>query len=125
MRQLWLYSFKAFLAAAHAAGRARQADALGVRVQVDVDFPAVMERVRAIRDRFNQGVRRRLHGAGVHVICAEASFTGERTVTGEDVTVQAPLIVHIHPAYAEALPSLARLLVENDTPICPTLYANL
>lgn len=33
--------------------------------------------------------------------------------------------VHIHPAYAEALPSLARLLVENDTPICPTPYASL
>jgi dihydrolipoamide dehydrogenase len=84
---------KAFLAAAHAAGRARQAKDLGVNVQVDVDFPAVMERVRSIRDRWNQGVKKRLHGAGVKVVCAEASFTGERTVTGGDVTVQAPLVV--------------------------------
>lgn len=84
---------KAFLAAAHAAGRARQADALGIHAQVEVDFPAVMERVRAIRDRWNQGVHRSLHGAGVKVVCAEASFTGERTVTGGDVTVQAPLVV--------------------------------
>jgi dihydrolipoamide dehydrogenase len=84
---------KAFLAAAHAAGRARQAKDLGVNVQVEVDFPAVMERVRSIRDQWNQGVKKRLHEAGVKVVCTEAFFTGERTVTGSDVTVQAPLVV--------------------------------
>ncbi|BAY50009.1 FAD-dependent pyridine nucleotide-disulfide oxidoreductase (plasmid) [Scytonema sp. HK-05] len=62
---------KAFLAAAHAAGRARQAQELGVHAQVEVDFPAVMERVRSIRDRFNQGVHTRLHDVGVRVVCAE------------------------------------------------------
>jgi dihydrolipoamide dehydrogenase len=84
---------KAFLAAAHAVGRARQANRLGIHVQVEVDFPAVMERVRGIRDSFNQGVTRRLENAGVKVVCAEASFSGERTVTGGEVTVQAPLVV--------------------------------
>ncbi len=84
---------KAFLAAAHAAGRARKANNLGIRVQVEVDFPAVMERVRGIRHRFNQGVKRRLEGGNVKVVCAEASFTGDRTVTGGEVTVQAPLVV--------------------------------
>ncbi len=84
---------KAFLAAAHAAGRSRQANKLGIHTQVDVDFSAVMTRVRGIRDRFNQGAHRRLEGAGVRVVCAEASFSGERTVTGGDVTVQAPLVV--------------------------------
>lgn len=84
---------KAFLAAAHAAGRARKADKLGIHVQVEVDFPAVMDRVRGIRNSFNQGVTRRLVDAGVKVVCAEASFTGERTVTGGEVTVQAPLVV--------------------------------
>lgn len=84
---------KAFLAAAHAAGRARQAANLGVRVQVEVDFPAVMERVRGIRNSFNQGVRRRLEGAGVKVVCAEASFTGERTIAAGEMTVQAPIVV--------------------------------
>ncbi|OUL20640.1 FAD-dependent oxidoreductase [Nostoc sp. 106C] len=84
---------KAFLAAAHAAGRARQAKNLGVHAQVEVDFPTVIERVRSVRDRFNQGVKRRLDEAGVKVVCAEASFTGERTVTGGDLTVQAPLVV--------------------------------
>lgn len=84
---------KAFLAAAHAAGRARQAKKLGIQMEVKVDFPAVMERVRGIRDSFNQGIRKRLETAGVKVICAEASFVGERTVRGGDVTVQAPIVI--------------------------------
>lgn len=84
---------KAFLAAAHAAGRARQAKELGIHAHIEVDFPAVMQRVQQIRSRFNNGVRNRLHGAGVKVVCAEASFIGERTVTGGDVTIQAPIIV--------------------------------
>ncbi len=84
---------KAFLAAAHAAGRARQGKKLGIHTQVEVDFPAVMERVRGIRSSFNQGIRKRLETAGVKVICAEASFVGERTVKGGDVTFQAPLVI--------------------------------
>lgn len=84
---------KAFLAAAHAAGRARQAKKLGIHAEVEVDFPAVMERVRGIRSDFNQGIGKRLETAGVKVICAEASFVGERTVKGGDVTVQAPLVI--------------------------------
>lgn len=78
---------KAFLAAAHAAGRARQAEKLGIHTQVDVDFPAVMQRVRSIRDSFNQGVGKRLQDAGVKIVFESASFTGERTVTGGEVTV--------------------------------------
>ena len=84
---------KAFLAAAHAAGRARQAQNLGIHIQVEVDFPAVMERVRGIRDRFNQGIKRRLESAGVKIVCAEASFVDQTTVTGGGSTVQAPIIV--------------------------------
>lgn len=33
--------------------------------------------------------------------------------------------VHIHPTYGEALPSLARLLIEDEMPLCPNLYPNL
>lgn len=84
---------KAFLAAAHNAGRARQAKKLGVHAQVEVDFSAVMERVQGIRSQFNQGVKRRLDSAGVKVVCAEAAFTGERTVTAGDVSVQAPIVL--------------------------------
>jgi dihydrolipoamide dehydrogenase len=84
---------KAFLAAAHAAGRARQAAKLGVHAQIEVDFPAVMRRVRSIREQFNQGTKRRLESAGVNIVCAEASFLDHHTVTGGDVTVEAPIIV--------------------------------
>ncbi|QHG20533.1 FAD-dependent oxidoreductase [Nostoc sp. ATCC 53789] len=84
---------KAFLASAHAAGRAGQAAKLGIHAQVEVDFSAVMERVRSIRSQFNQGVKRRLDSAGVRVVCAEAAFTGERIVSGGGMTVQAPIIV--------------------------------
>ncbi|MBD2103924.1 NAD(P)/FAD-dependent oxidoreductase [Leptolyngbya sp. FACHB-261] len=99
---------KAFLAAAHAAGRARQAKKLGIHNTVEVDFPAVMERVRGIRDRFNQGARKRLDGAGVKVVCAEASFIGERTVKGGDVTVQSPLVV-INTGTSSLIPDIPGL----------------
>lgn len=99
---------KAFLAAAHAAGRARQADKLGIHAQVEVDFPAVMERVRGIRDSFSQGVKRRLESANVKVVCAEASFAGDRTVTGGDTTVQAPLVV-INTGTSSLIPKISGL----------------
>ena len=99
---------KAFLAAAHAAGRARQAKKLGIHAEVEVDFPAVMERVRGIRSDFNQGIRNRLETAGVKVICAEASFVGERTVKGGDVTVQAPLVI-INTGTSSLIPEIPGL----------------
>jgi pyruvate/2-oxoglutarate dehydrogenase complex dihydrolipoamide dehydrogenase (E3) component len=103
---------KAFLAAAHAAGRARLAAKLGVHAQVEVDFPAVMERVRGIRDQFNQGTKWRLKSAGVNVVCAEASFTDHHTVTGGDVTVEAPIVV-INTGTSSLIPDIPGLA---DTP---------
>jgi pyruvate/2-oxoglutarate dehydrogenase complex dihydrolipoamide dehydrogenase (E3) component len=99
---------KAFLAAAHGAGRARQAAKLGIHAQIEVDFSAVMERVRSIRSQFNQGVKRRLESAGVKVVCAEATFTGERTVTGGGVTVQAPIVL-INTGTSSTLPDFPGL----------------
>jgi dihydrolipoamide dehydrogenase len=99
---------KAFLAAAHAAGRARQGKKLGIHTQVEVDFPAVMERVRGIRSSFNQGVYKRLDGAGVKIICAEASFVGERTVKGGDSTIQAPLVI-INTGTSSLIPDIPGL----------------
>ncbi|MBD1866051.1 FAD-dependent oxidoreductase [Cyanobacteria bacterium FACHB-471] len=103
---------KAFLAAAHNAGRARLAKKLGVHAQVEVDFPAVMERVRGIRHQFNQGTKRRLESAGVQVVCAEASFTDYHTVTAGDVTVEAPLMV-INTGTSSLIPNIPGLA---DTP---------
>lgn len=103
---------KAFLAAAHAAGRARLAAKLGVHAQVDVDFPAVMERVRGIRHQFNQGTQQRLADANVQVVCADAAFSGPHTVTGGDLTVEAPLIV-INTGTSSLVPDIPGLA---DTP---------
>jgi pyruvate/2-oxoglutarate dehydrogenase complex dihydrolipoamide dehydrogenase (E3) component len=99
---------KAFLAAAHAAGRARQAQQLGIHAQITVDFAAVMERVRGIRSEFHQGIERRLADAGVKVVCAQAAFTGDRTVSGGDLTVQAPLVV-INTGTSSILPDIPGL----------------
>ncbi|MDX1687103.1 MAG: FAD-dependent oxidoreductase [Candidatus Promineifilaceae bacterium] len=84
---------KAFLASAHAAARARNAAGLGVQAQVDVDFPAVMERVCQIVQSSSDGVEEGLEQADVRTVHAEAAFTDKRTVTGGEVTVQAPLVV--------------------------------
>ncbi|MFS0518244.1 dihydrolipoyl dehydrogenase family protein [Nostoc sp. UIC 10607] len=100
---------KAFLAAAHTAGRSRQGKKLGIHTEIEVDFPAVMERVRGIRSSFNQGIRKRLETAGVKVICAEASFVGERTVKGGDVTIQAPLVI-INTGTSSLIPDIPGLV---------------
>lgn len=99
---------KAFLAAAHAVGRSRQAQKLGIHTEVAVDFPAVMERVRGIRHQFNQGVQKRLESAKVKVICAEAAFVGERTVSGGDITVQAATVI-INTGTSSLIPDLPGL----------------
>ncbi len=99
---------KAFLAAAHAAGRARQAEKLGIHAQVTVDFPAVMQRVRSIRDSFHQGVRTRLESAGVRIVCAEASFTAPRSVRGGDLEVQAPIVI-INTGTSALIPNISGL----------------
>jgi pyruvate/2-oxoglutarate dehydrogenase complex dihydrolipoamide dehydrogenase (E3) component len=96
---------KAFLAAAHNAGRARRAAKLGVHANVSVDFAAVMERTRGVRDAFMRAVARRLEKAGVQVVHAQAAFAGERTVSGGDQTFSAPLIV-IDTGTTAAIPSI-------------------
>ncbi|HTV72348.1 MAG TPA: FAD-dependent oxidoreductase [Candidatus Acidoferrales bacterium] len=84
---------KALLAAAHNAGRARRAARIGIHCDVRVDQPAVFERVRAIRERWSAGTRRRLVDAGVELVHASAAFVGERTVQGGQVVVRAPRVV--------------------------------
>jgi dihydrolipoamide dehydrogenase len=84
---------KAFLAAAHNAGRARRAARMGVKADVVVDFAAVMDRTRRIRDQFNGSMEKYVADAGIHLVRAEASFTGTRTVIGGGSTFQAPIIV--------------------------------
>lgn len=103
---------KAFLASAHAAGRARHAHSLGIHAQIEVDFSAVMDRVRSIRDSFNEGIGKRLDHDKIKVIRAEASFVGERTVQGGGHTFQAPFVL-IDTGSRAAIPDLPGL---KDTP---------
>lgn len=84
---------KAFLASAHAVGHTRSLPELGVQIQVKVDFPAVMERVRRLIDSFNDGVEQRLGKAGVTLVRAEATFSAERTIRANGQSFQAPLVV--------------------------------
>ena len=84
---------KTFLAAAHAAGRARAAADLGVRVTVDVDFPAIMRRVRKTRDSWSEGAIKRIIDAPATLIMAEGSFTADGGVQGGGEELSAPLVV--------------------------------
>jgi pyruvate/2-oxoglutarate dehydrogenase complex dihydrolipoamide dehydrogenase (E3) component len=99
---------KAFLAAAHAAGRARRARSLGVRASVELDFSAAMERARGIVRSFREGTARRLEQHGVEVVHAEASFAGERVVRGGGVEITAPLVV-INTGTSAQIPKIAGL----------------
>ena len=99
---------KAFLAAAHSAGRARRAAPIGVRAQVEVDFPFVMERVRSIVRKFREGTERRLAESGVEVIHSEATFSGYRIVRAAGQEFTAPLIV-INTGTTAAIPAVPGL----------------
>jgi dihydrolipoamide dehydrogenase len=99
---------KAFLAAAHGAGRARAAEPLGIHAAVRVDQRAVMERVRRVRDEWHDGSERRVAAAKIDLVRASASFTGARTVAGGGREVCAPRVV-IDTGMDPALPPLAGL----------------
>lgn len=99
---------KAFLAAAHAAGRARAAAALGIHADITVDFPAIMERVRRVRDSFTQGTEKRLEQAELTVVEAEASFTAEGHVQGGGESFAAPLVV-INTGTSALIPPISGL----------------
>jgi pyruvate/2-oxoglutarate dehydrogenase complex dihydrolipoamide dehydrogenase (E3) component len=76
---------KAIIAAGRAAAAVRRAGRFGIRAgEPDVDFPAVMERMRALR----AGVARhdsaaRLAGLGVDIFFGDATFTGPDTIEVE------------------------------------------
>lgn len=106
------YPSKAFLTSAHAAGLVDKAGELGLQVQVAIDFPSVMKRVREIVSSSSQGVEKHLRESEVRVVNAEASFSGERTVSGGGMTVKAPTVV-INTGNAPLVPPIPGL---EDTP---------
>jgi pyruvate/2-oxoglutarate dehydrogenase complex dihydrolipoamide dehydrogenase (E3) component/uncharacterized membrane protein YdjX (TVP38/TMEM64 family) len=97
---------KALISAARAAASARHAGDLGVRVgSVDVDFPAVMERMRRLRARLApiDGVER-FTTMGVDVYLGAARFTGPTTVLVDGRTLEFTRAVVATGARAAAPP---------------------
>ena len=86
---------KAMLASAKVAASARDADRYGVRVEgVDVDFPAVMKRVRGIVDSQSGEGAKPFEEQGIRVFLQEARLTGEHRVELADGTeIEADRIV--------------------------------
>lgn len=84
---------KSFLASAHAAGRARRAESLGVRAHVEVDVPAVMERVRRIVGEWHDGVEKRIASSAVTLVRAEASFEAPHRIRAGDAVYEADSVV--------------------------------
>lgn len=82
---------KTLLRAAQAVVQVREARALGVKVpeRVEVDFAAVMERVRAVRARLApRDSAHRFQELGVDVFLGNARFTGRDTVRVGDQTLR-------------------------------------
>jgi pyruvate/2-oxoglutarate dehydrogenase complex dihydrolipoamide dehydrogenase (E3) component/uncharacterized membrane protein YdjX (TVP38/TMEM64 family) len=97
---------KALIGAARAAASARHAAAFGVRVgSVDVDFAAVMERMRRLRARLApiDGAER-FTGLGVDVYLGAARFTSPTTVLVDGRTLEFARAVVATGARAAAPP---------------------
>jgi dihydrolipoamide dehydrogenase len=103
---------KAFLASAHAAGRARQANSLGVHAQIEIDFGAIMQRVDHVRTTSRHSNEKRLNQPNIQLIRAEASFVDERQVAGGGETWEAPFVL-IDTGSRAVVPDLPGLA---DTP---------
>ncbi len=87
---------KTLVASARAAHVARTAGRLGVRVgALEVDFPAVIARKDAVVRRWQEGVARRLAGAGehLHLVRGHARLVGERTVEIGGERHRAPVVI--------------------------------
>jgi pyruvate/2-oxoglutarate dehydrogenase complex dihydrolipoamide dehydrogenase (E3) component len=83
---------KAIIRSGHAAHALREADRFGIRVsgEVEVDFEAVMERMRSIRAGISpvDSARRFADHYGVDVFFGQARFTGRDTVEVEGATLR-------------------------------------
>jgi len=83
---------KALIRAARAAAQVRDAVQYGVHINgtVEVDFPAIMERMRRLRAQIspNDSAKRFSEELGVHIYIGEAKFTGKDTVTVNGKTLK-------------------------------------
>lgn len=82
---------KCLIRASRAAAETRNAVAFGVRVhgEVEVDFPAVMERMRRLRSQISShDSESRFRRLGVDIFLGEGRFTGDRTVEVDGTTLR-------------------------------------
>jgi pyruvate/2-oxoglutarate dehydrogenase complex dihydrolipoamide dehydrogenase (E3) component len=84
---------KAFLASAHAAGRARRATDVHVHCDVRVDVPAVMQRVQDIVGEWHDGVEHKFARSSVELVRAEASFDAPHVIRAGGETYEADVVV--------------------------------
>jgi pyruvate/2-oxoglutarate dehydrogenase complex dihydrolipoamide dehydrogenase (E3) component len=84
---------KAFLASAHAAGRARRAVDVKVHCDVRPDVPAVMARVREIVGDWHDGVEKKIAASAVELVRAEASFEAPHLLRAGGETYEADVVV--------------------------------
>ncbi|MFW5714442.1 MAG: dihydrolipoyl dehydrogenase family protein, partial [Brevefilum sp.] len=84
---------KMLLASAHAASQARRASNIGIKADVRVDFPEVINRIRTTKQSWSEGSGKRLKEAGVEVIHEEAHFAGERLIQSEKALIEADTVV--------------------------------
>lgn len=82
---------KTIIRTAHLYAEMRNAERYGAQIPTDirVDFPAVMQRMRAVRARISRDDSvRRLRDAGVDVFFGEARFTGADTLAVDGVKLR-------------------------------------
>jgi pyruvate/2-oxoglutarate dehydrogenase complex dihydrolipoamide dehydrogenase (E3) component len=84
---------KAFLASAHAAGRARRAADVHVHCDVRPDVPAVMRRVRSVVGDWRDGVAAKFANSTVELVRAEASFDAPHVLRANGTVYEADAVV--------------------------------
>ena len=99
---------KAFLAAAHTAGRARRGAEIGVHCEVRVDVPAVMDRVRRIIGEWRAGVEEKFAASAVRLVRAEAAFDAPHVLVAGGERFEADTVV-IDSGASAALPPVEGL----------------
>lgn len=109
---------KAFLASAHAAGRARRASDVHVHCEVRPDVPAVMARVREVVGEWHDGLEKKIAESAVELVCAEASFEAPHVLRAGGETYETDVVVidtggHANVPQLEGLAGTPYLTNEN------------
>ncbi|TNF22643.1 MAG: dihydrolipoyl dehydrogenase [Rhodobacteraceae bacterium] len=105
---------KLLIAAADAAHGVRTAETFGIRATAEVDGPAVMARVRKLRDHFVAGVTRAIDRLPEEVrITARASFSGPGTLDLDDGRSVAARAVVIATGARPAIPGPFKAVSEH------------